>query len=434
MQKISIVVLAAGLGTRMKSSLPKVLHPISGHPMIFHILNQAQELSDDLHVILYHQHERITKALKPHFPSLHVKLQDFQNYPGTGGALMGIKPSYKRVLILSGDMPLITKESLEPLIQCDAPVVLSTFRAKNPKGYGRVIVDEKDHVLGIVEEKDANGAQKAINLVNAGVYCFDSNFLNEFLPLLKNDNAQKEYYLTDLIALATKNSIKVKAVEVKEDDFMGVNSKAQLAQAEAKMQAKIRNFWMENGVSMRLPETIFIDSMAHFEGECHLENGVCIHGDSYIQSSHIKAHTVIESSSIKNSSIGPLAHIRPQSEIIDSHIGNFVEVKKSQLNKIKAGHLSYLGDAIIDEGTNVGCGTITCNYDGKKKHKTHIGKNVFIGSDTQLVAPVTIEDDVLIGAGSTITKNIPKGSLALTRANLRIKEGFFAKFFGKKEQ
>ena len=433
MQNLSIIVLAAGLGTRMKSTTPKVLHPLCGHPMLFHILRQAQKLSNDIYIILYHQHERIEKAIKSHFSSLHVSLQDFENYPGTGGALMGIKPRYKRVLVLSGDMPLITAQALEPLLQSDAPVVLSVFETLNPKGYGRVITDENENVIKIVEEKDASPKEREIKRVNAGVYCFDTQFLKTFLPHLNNHNAQNEYYLTDLISLATKNNLNVKAVNVDEESFMGVNSKAQLAQAEIKMQNQIKIFWMEKGVSMRLPDTIFIDIDAKFEGECIIENGVSILGPCTIESSHIKANSIIESSHIKNSSIGPLARIRPNSQIIDSHVGNFVEVKKSKLNGVKAGHLSYLGDACINEGTNIGCGTITCNYDGKMKHQTHVGKNVFIESSTQLIAPVKIEDNVLIGAGSTITRNIPEGSLALTRSPLRIKEGFFAKFFGKKD-
>ena len=433
MQNLSIIVLAAGLGTRMKSTTPKVLHPLSGHPMLFHILRQAQKLSDDIHVILYHQHERIEKAIKSHFSSLHVSLQDFENYPGTGGALMGVEPRYERVLVLSGDMPLVTAQALVPLLQNEALVVLSTFETPNPKGYGRVVTDENENVIKIVEEKDASPKEREIKRANAGVYCFDTQFLKTFLPHLSNHNAQNEYYLTDLISLATKNNLNVKAVNVDEESFMGVNSKVQLAQAEIKMQNRIKISWMEKGVSMRLPDTIYIDADAKFEGECVVENGVSILGPCIIESSHIKANSIIESSQIKNSSIGPLARIRPQSQIIDSHVGNFVEVKKSKLNGVKAGHLSYLGDAFINEGTNIGCGTITCNYDGKAKHQTHIGKNVFIGSSTQLIAPVNIEDNVLIGAGSTITRNIPEGSLALTRSPLRIKEGFFAKFFGKKD-
>jgi bifunctional UDP-N-acetylglucosamine pyrophosphorylase/glucosamine-1-phosphate N-acetyltransferase len=213
---------------------------------------------------------------------------------------------------------------------------------------------------------------------------------------------------------------------------MGVNSKAHLAKAETLMQTRIKTYWMEQGVSMRLPETSFIDALATFEGECVIENGVSVLGKTVLKNTTIKAHSVVEESIIESSSIGPLARIRPKCHIARSHIGNFVEVKNSTLQGVKAGHLSYLGDASIDEGTNVGCGTITCNYDGKAKHKTHIGKNVFIGSDTQLIAPVVIEDDVLIGAGSTITSNVPSGALAISRAKMQIKAGFFKRFFSSK--
>ena len=197
------------------------------------------------------------------------------------------------------------------------------------------------------------------------------------------------------------------------------------------MQGRIKSYWMEQGVIMRLSNTIFIDSQAKFIGECELQNGVNIFGSCTIENSLIKANSTIENSVIVNSEVGPLARIRPDSKIINSKIGNFVEVKKSTLNGVKAGHLSYLGDAVIDEGTNVGCGTITCNYDGKSKHKTVIGKNVFIGSDVQLVAPVKIDDTVIIGAGTTVRKDVPTGTLAIYRSPLKFIDGFFSKFFGK---
>jgi len=214
---------------------------------------------------------------------------------------------------------------------------------------------------------------------------------------------------------------------------MGVNSKHHLSIAENLMQERIKKEFMEKGVLMRLPQTIYIESDVEIEGECILENGVSLLKGAKISHSHIKTNSIIEKSIIKNSSIGPMARIRPDSVIENSHIGNFVEVKKSTLNGVKAGHLSYLGDALIDEGTNIGCGTITCNYDGKGKYRTIIGKNVFVGSDTQLVAPVTIEDDVIIASGTTVTKNIPKGSLAINREPLKIIPNFFYKFFGKKQ-
>jgi len=306
------------------------------------------------------------------------------------------------------------------------------FEAHNPFGYGRVIMDKNQHVKRIVEEKDASLEEKALRTVNAGVYLFQKAFLHSALPTLSNANAQKEYYLTDLVEMAVNKGERVAAVRVDSDRFMGVNSKVHLAQAEGLMQQRLRHFWMEQGVSMRLPETVFIDSQATFEGECALENGVSILGKTHLCHSHIKAHSIIESSTIANSHVGPLARIRPGCDIRDSHIGNFVEVKNSVLKGVKAGHLSYLGDASIDEGTNVGCGTITCNYDGKAKHRTVIGKNVFIGSDTQLVAPVVIEDNVLIAAGTTVTQNVPSDALAISRAKLSIKHGFFSRFFPKK--
>lgn len=401
--------------------------------MLFHILWQAEILSDDIHIVLYHEHEKIKEALKPNFSNLHFHIQDFKNYPGTGGALMGVNPKYEDILILSGDMPLVTASSLEPLLSLNYSISMSAFEAKDPTGYGRVIVDDKNFVSRIVEEKDANEDEKRVSLVNAGIYAFKKDFLNKYLPNLNNNNAQGEYYLTDLIGIATKENLPINAVLVDEKTFMGVNSKAHLAKAETYMQEDIKTKWMEKGVLMRLSETIFIDALASFEGECEVGNGVSIVGKTTIKNSQIKTNSVVESSIIENSSVGPLARIRPGCNILNSHIGNFVEVKNSNLNGVKAGHLSYLGDSNIQSGTNVGCGTITCNYDGKSKHITNIGKNVFIGSGTQIVAPIKIEDDVIIGAGSTITKDIPKNALALTRAPLRIVNGFFSKFFNKED-
>ena len=219
---------------------------------------------------------------------------------------------------------------------------------------------------------------------------------------------------------------------VDEQNFMGINDKFALSVAENLMQDEIKQNLMKQGVIMRLPQTIYIDYRAKFEGECELENGVSIIGDCTIKNSIIKANSVIEDSLIENSDLGPCAHVRPGCEILNTHIGNFVELKKAKVNGIKAGHLSYLGDCEIDEGTNVGCGTITCNYDGKNKYKTLIGKNVFIGSDTQLIAPVKIEDNVLIAAGSTITSDVQSGALAISRTKQVNKDGFFDKFFKDK--
>ncbi len=427
---VSIVILAAGQGTRMKSSKPKVLHTISGKPMLFHILDTAKSVSDDITVVLYHKFDEVKETIDAEYDGIKFHRQDGERFPGTGGALTGLEFGGDRVLILNGDMPLVTAESLIPLIESRSDIAMSVIELIEPSGYGRVIIDENG-VKGIVEQKDCTPEQLCVKYVNAGVYCVKSEILNRYIPKLSNDNAQKEYYLTDIVEMAVEEGREVTPVFVEEENFKGVNSKYDLANAEEIMQRRIRREWMLKGVIMHLPETIYIDSRAEFTGECEIEQGVRIEGSSLIESSHIKAHSIVEDSVIKKSGIGPLAHIRPKSEIEDTHIGNFVEVKKGKLIGVKAGHLSYLGDCEIDEGSNIGAGTITCNYDGKAKYRTKIGKNVFVGSDTQLVAPVTLEDDTIIAAGSTITKDVPKGSLAMSRTPQRIVKDFFYKFFGK---
>jgi bifunctional UDP-N-acetylglucosamine pyrophosphorylase/glucosamine-1-phosphate N-acetyltransferase len=428
---ISVVILAAGQGTRMKSTTPKVLHKISGKSMLFHAIDAAQKISDDITVVLYHQAERIQKEIEAHYSNIHFHMQDAVQFPGTGGAMKGVEVVHSKALILNGDMPLVTMNALESLMQGDADINMSVIKLDNPSGYGRVVISQ-GNVVEIVEEKDCIPAQKEIQTVNAGVYCVKKELLESYIPALSNENAQKEYYLTDIIKMAVDEGKIVHPVIVEEEEFKGVNSKLDLAHAEEILQRRIKTEWMKAGVSMRLPETIYIDSRATFEGECLLENGVSIQGASHIIASHIKTHSVIEDAHVENSNVGPMGRVRPNSKLIDTHIGNFVEVKKSTLTGVKAGHLAYIGDATVDEGSNIGAGVITCNYDGKNKYPTKIGKNVFVGSDTQLVAPVTIEDDVMIAAGSTINKNVAQGELAISRAPIRTVKNFFYKFFGDK--
>ena len=428
---LSIVILAAGKGTRMKSPLPKVLHTICGKPMIWHILKEAKNLSDDITVVLGHEAELVKDRILQEF-DVNVAIQDLENFPGTGGALKGLDFKGERILILNGDMPLVTAKEMEAFLKIDADIVMSVIELEDPSGYGRVVI-ENGEVQRIVEQKDATSDELAIKTVNAGVYCIKRDLLQKFIPRLSNDNAQKEYYLTDIIEMAKSEGYTIKPLFVKEEDFKGVNSKADLAHAEEIMCDRIKKHWMSQGVIMRLPSTIYIEAEVTFEGECEVESGCVIRGKSHIKNSHIKANSIVEDSTIEFSAVGPLARIRPGSHLIDTHIGNFVEVKKSRLRGVKAGHLSYLGDSEIAEGTNIGAGTITCNYDGKSKYKTIIGKNVFVGSDTQLVAPVKIEDDVIIAAGTTVTKDVPKGSLAISRTPLKIIEGFYYKFFGKND-
>ncbi|MEV9594260.1 bifunctional UDP-N-acetylglucosamine diphosphorylase/glucosamine-1-phosphate N-acetyltransferase GlmU [Aliarcobacter butzleri] len=432
MGKKSIIILAAGAGTRMKSDTPKVLHKISGKPMLYYSIKEALKLSDDITVVLYHQFEKVKAEIEKYFSNINFVIQDHKNYPGTGGAVMGIVPKYEKVLVLNGDMPLIQASELEKF-EINATIVMSVLELDSADGYGRVII-ENGNVKKIVEQKDASEDELKITTANAGIYQFETKFLLENLPKLDNNNAQKEYYITDLVEMAISQGKVLKPLVVNEENFKGVNSKVELADAEVIHQNRIKKEFMKAGVIMRLPDTIYIEEGVEIEGESIIENGVSLLGNSKIINSHIKTNSVVEDSIVKDSDVGPMGRVRPGSELTNTHIGNFVETKKAKLTGVKAGHLSYLGDCSIDEGTNIGCGTITCNYDGVNKHQTIIGKNVFVGSDTQFVAPVNIEDDVLIGAGSTVTGNVKKGELYLTRAKAKIIDGFFYKHFSSKKK
>ena len=430
--EVSIVILAAGKGSRMKSPKAKVLHTICGKPMLYHIVKASKDISDDITVVVAHQKDAVIEQLSAYFDDINFVTQDAENFPGTGGAMKNVSAKNEKVLVLNGDMPLITSESLKGFLEGDADIIMSVFDLTNPDGYGRVVI-ENGHVQKIVEQKDASADELKVTTVNAGIYAFKKEVLDKYIPLLSNDNAQAEYYLTDVIAMAKADSLLIDPLLVSEDQFKGINSKLDLAVAEEMMQDKIKSHWMSAGVIMQLPSTIYIEEGVVFEGECIVENGCRITGESLISHSHVKSGSVIEDSVVKNSDVGPLAHLRPASYLEDTHVGNFVEVKKSSLKGVKAGHLSYLGDSTIDEGSNIGAGTITCNYDGINKHRTIIGKNVFVGSDTQLIAPVTIEDDVMIAAGTTVSSGkVSKGSLAISRTKIRFIENFYYKFFGKK--
>lgn len=430
-ESLSVVILAAGKGSRMKSPKAKVLHEICGKEMLYYSIKASRMITDDVIVVVAHQKESVIEAMQKHFDNLSFVVQDSENFPGTGGAMMGVKPKYDNVVVLNGDMPLIDTASIQAFANSSSDIIMSVIPLENPSGYGRVVIED-GKVEKIVEEKDASAEEKRINTVNAGVYAFKKHILNTYIPKLSNNNAQGEYYLTDVIEMAQKDALSITPLYVSEEEFKGVNSKVDLANAELIMMERIRKRWMNEGVIMQLPQTIYIEEGVTFKGECIIENGVRLCGNSIIENSHIKAHSVIEDSIVKDSDVGPLAHLRPQSQLEHTHIGNFVEVKKSVLKGVKAGHLSYLGDAVIDEGTNIGAGTITCNYDGKKKYQTIIGKNVFVGSDTQLVAPVEISDNVMIAAGTTVTSGKYESDLLiLSRTPLKKLSGFFSKFFGK---
>ena len=439
---VSAIILAGGFGTRMKSKTPKVMHKICGKEMLFCIIDEVAQISDDIHIILFNEAQVIEKAISTNYAlggdsAINLHLQDYEHFPGTAGAIMQgsdspcpkapIPTKYERILILSGDMPLVRAESLREFAKSKSEIVLGILELENATNYGRIVMNGKK-VCAIIEEKDTNESQKKINLANAGIYCVNRTLLESALPQIQSHNNQSEFYLTEII----KFSDDISGIRAKECDFMGVNSKSELAKAENFMLCRLRETAMKNGVIMHLPQSIYMEFGVEFEGECEIESGAVLKGKSKIINSTILAHSVVESSVIKDSSVGPFARIRPNSVIESSHIGDFVEVKNSHLVDIKAGHLSYLGDSEIESGTNIGAGVITCNYDGIKKHKTKIGKNVFVGSGTQLVAPVRIEDNVLIAAGSVVTKDAKSGDLVLARSKQVNKSGFFYKFFNKK--
>jgi len=295
---LSIIILAAGAGTRMKSTLPKVLHKISGREMLFYSISEAKKLSDDIHVVLYHQADLVQKTMEKYFEGISYHIQDHKNYPGTGGAVMGITPKYEKVLVLNGDMPLIQADELTKLTNLneletkDEKLTMSVLELQCADGYGRVIID-KEKVVKIVEQKDCSSYELAINIANAGVYCFDTKFLLENLPKLSNENASGEYYITDLIEIAVKEEKRVRPVTVKEENFKGVNSKFDLANAENIHQQRIKEKLMKEGVIMRLPDTIFIEQGVVIEGESIIENGVSLLGNTKIKDSHIKTNSVV---------------------------------------------------------------------------------------------------------------------------------------------
>ncbi|MBI3753827.1 MAG: bifunctional UDP-N-acetylglucosamine diphosphorylase/glucosamine-1-phosphate N-acetyltransferase GlmU [Deltaproteobacteria bacterium] len=453
---VAAIILAAGLGKRMKSDIPKALHPVAGRPMLFYPVEVVNNLGvKKTMVIVGHKaDEVINKGIMPYAPTLHSAFVKQEPQLGTGHAVLCAEDALKdwkgNVLILSGDVPLITKETIQGLLNLHAKKkaaisFISTIVA-DPSGYGRVLRDDNNSVMRIVEHKDANIEEKAVNEINTGIYCVDARFLFSGLKKIKKENAQGEYYLPDLIEMAVVQGNKVTCLtHINPAEVMGINNRIELAEANRVMRRRINSELMLSGVTLLDADTAYIHSGVKIAGDTTIYPNVFLEGDTNIGSgcvieegckiinstigsgSVIKSHSVIESSRIgKNVSIGPFARLRPDSLIEDgAKVGNFVEVKKSKLGKgTKANHLSYIGDAIIGKDVNIGAGTITCNYDGIKKHQTVIEDGAFIGSDTQLVAPVKVGKNAYIGSGSTITKNVPAGSLALSRAEQRVVEGW----------
>ena len=437
--KLSVIILAAGQGTRMRSALPKVLHPLAGQPMLGHVLETAQEVgAEDICVVYGHGGDAVPTAFPG--PAIRWALQAEQL--GTGHAVqqaMPNTPSGNRVLILFGDVPLLTTTTLHRLLDETPPddVAVLTVDMDDPAGYGRIIRDG-DNVTGIVEQKDATKAQQAIVEINTGVMVCSADRLRGWLDNLNNDNAQGEYYLTDVIAMAGADGVAVHGVKAQNQaEVMGINDKKQLAEAEREKQARLVNELMEQGVGFADParvdirgtlscgKDVFIDVNAVFEGDVSLGDGTTVESNNLVRDSRLGPKTLVHSNchiegatTGSGCEIGPFARLRPGAELADNvKVGNFVEVKKSTIaDGSKVNHLTYIGDTEIGTGVNVGAGTITCNYDGANKHKTVIGDGVFIGSGVQLVAPVEVGEGATVGAGSTINKEAPAGELTVARA------------------
>lgn len=438
---MNILILAAGKGTRMKSALPKVLHAVGGQSMLSRVLDTSSQFVDpNVVVVVGHGAEEVQRQLSDR-PNVHFALQSEQL--GTGHAVRCAIDSladHPVTLILYGDVPLIQFESLQPLVQAalQGQVGLMTLNMANPQGYGRILRDGEGAVIGIVEQKDATPDQQAITEINTGILACPTSSLENWVGKLGNSNAQGEYYLTDIIAMAHEDGLLVRTTQPKYSwEVSGVNSRIQQAELERVWQLHQAEKLMTNGVQLLDPARIdlrgtlqcgadvVIDVGCVFQGQVTLGNGVSIGPYCILNNVSIAAGTRVDAYSHladatvgENAVIGPYARLRPGAKLGDEvHIGNFVEVKNASIARnSKANHLAYIGDAQIGERVNVGAGTITCNYDGANKHLTVIEDDVFIGSDTQLVAPVTVKKGATLGAGTTLTKDAPAGALTVSRA------------------
>ena len=446
------VVMAAGAGTRMKSEMPKVLHKVCGKPMVTHVTSQAAKAgAENIIVIIGHGADQVRETIDD--KKLRFVLQPVQL--GTGHAVMqaaGELPEEGGVFVLNGDTPLITAETLKSFGEFheksgNAVTVLSA-EFEDPFGYGRVIRDSDGQVLKIVEQKDTSAEEAQVKEINAGIYCFDAAFLKKNLPLIKNDNAQKEYYITDLIGMAVEQGAGAGAYTVENpDEIAGINSRQQLASVSKIMTRRIIEKHMAGGVTFIDPDRVYIESDVIIKKDTEIWPGVelkgstkigadCIIGsDTIIEDSRIDDGTDILKSVIKESHVGagthvgPFAYMRPGTEVGDGcKVGDFVELKNAKFEDgSKAAHLAYIGDADVGKDVNVGCGVIFANYDGVSKHRSTVGDRVFIGSNSNLVAPVTLKDDAYIAAGTTVTVEIPEGALCVGRSREVIEEGWVEK-------
>jgi bifunctional UDP-N-acetylglucosamine pyrophosphorylase/glucosamine-1-phosphate N-acetyltransferase len=446
------IVLAAGKGTRMKSGTAKVLHAANGRPLAFYAARQALEAGcDPVVVVVGHQADEVREALSTHLPGapLRFALQDRQL--GTAHAVLSARRALGghegRVLILYGDVPLVQESTLRSLMAAGrrSPLALLSMRPTDPSGYGRVVRDARGRVTSIVEHRDASSEQLAVGECNAGLYDVDAAFLWAGLKKVGSRNAQGEFYLTDLVALAHELGTPAVAVEAAVEEVSGVNDRVELAAAGRVLLRRLLEKHMRAGVTIVDPASTYVDDTVALAPDVVLEPGAVLRGQTSIgrgtrvgvgcvledvkvgEGVKLKPYSVIEKSEVGDRcEVGPFSRLRPASVLeAEVHIGNFVELKKSRVGRgSKASHLSYLGDTTIGTRSNIGAGTITCNYDGVSKLPTVIGDDVFIGSDTQLVAPVAVGNRAYVGAGATIVRDVPEGSLALSRAPQVIKEGW----------
>ncbi len=437
--ELHTVILAAGQGTRMRSRLPKVLHPLAGRPMLGHVIDTAHALQTrSVHVVYGHGGESVPQAL-PEAGGVEWVLQAEQL--GTGHAVMQALsriPDDAIVLVLYGDVPLVRPETLQPLLQgaSDGVAILTTTLA-DPTGYGRIVRGDNGAVRAIVEQKDATPAQRELREINTGLLAAPAGRLRVWLQQCGNDNAQREYYLTDVVAMAVADELPVRAVRADDPlEVAGVNNRAQLAVLERAYQRRTAEQLMAAGVTLldparldvrgtlRCGQDVTIDVNCVFEGDVELADGVSVGPNCVIRDSRIGANCVIDAQTLidassldENCTVGPYARLRPGTVLAaGAKVGNFVEVKKSVIGVgSKVNHLSYIGDATLGAGVNVGAGTITCNYDGVNKHETVIEDGAFIGSDTQLVAPVTVGRNTVVGAGTTVTRDTGDDALVVSR-------------------
>ncbi len=426
------IVLAAGEGTRMRASRPKVLHAIGGRTLLAHVLLAVRDIGGDAAVVIGPGQERVAEAAREMLPQAAVFVQSERR--GTAHAVLAARAAIERgaddILIVFADTPLITPQTLArlraPLAQGRAVAVLG-FRPADPGGYGR-LVTQGGQLLAIREENDASAAERAITLCNAGLMALKGDNALAILDRIRDDNAKHEFYLTDAVEIAHKSGLSAVALETEEDEVRGINSQGQLAEAEAVLQRRLRNAALEAGVSMVAPDTVFlaadtklgkdvvIEPYVVFGPGVVVDDGVVIHSFSHLEGAHVGRGT----------SIGPYARLRPGARVgANVRLGNFVEVKEADIGDgVRLAHLSYVGDASVGAGALIGAGTITCNYDGREKHRTEIGENAFIGSNSALVAPVRVGDGAYVGTGSVVTDDVPADALALGRGRQVIKEGW----------